>query len=769
VAQSGRLIVFLLFATLAFSQANTGELRLSVTDSSDLPVQAEVEVSSKADAYAHTADTDGEGRFTAKRLPFGFYAVTVRRTGFMTATQTVEIRSAIPKELKLRLGFEPVKTTVDVNDNQLLIDPASITTANHIGSAALQNRLTPMPGRSLSELVNQQPGWMLEANGVLHPRGEEYQTQYVLDGIPITDNRSAAFAPDFDANNVQSMSVLTAGFPAEYGRKMGGVVEVETQRDTRQGLHGKFVASGGSFATLNGYGEAQYGSNKDTLTLSAAGSFTNRFLDPPVLQNFTNHGSAESFMAHYERDIDDHDRVSLILRREQSRFMVPNELLQQAAGQQQDRNSFESAAQLSYQHIFSPNVLGDFRAMTRDITAGLWSNPFSTPIIAGQDRGYHEVYGKGSLSVHAGIHEFKTGLESDYATVNEALTYLITDPTQFDPGTPNSFSFYGRSPDREQSAFGQDELHWKNLTLSGGLRFDHYDFLVNQTGWSPRAGIAWYWPKAEVVFRAWYDRIFQTPAFENLLVSSSAQVTALSNQFLHLPVQPARGNYYQAGFSRGVFGHLRLDTNFYWRRFHNFPDDNLLLNTGVSFPISFALANVYGIETKLEVPRWGPFSGFLSYANMRGNGYLPVTGGLFLGNDAVQPSVGLFPISQDQRNTVRARVHYDMNTRVWLAAGATYDSGIPTEFSGSYEDALAEYGREIVDRVNFSNGRVRPSFSLNASLGVQILRGEKFPLRFQIDGTNLTDRLNLFDFAGLFSGTAIAPPRSVQARLQLNF
>ena len=42
-------------------------------------------------------------------------------------------------------------------------------------------------------------------------------------------------------------------------------------------------------------------------------------------------------------------------------------------------------------------------------------------------------------------------------------------------------------------------------------------------------------------------------------------------------------------------------------------------------------------------------------------------------------------------------------------------------------------------------------------------------MRFQIDGTNLTDSLNVIDFEGLFSGTAIGAMRSVNARLQFSF
>ncbi len=749
-----------------------GELRLTLTDTSGLPVQGTAQIVSKANEYSQTLNTNPEGRITAKRLPFGLYAIKAVRQGFSPASEIVAIRSSIPKEVTVKLGLEQVKTTVNVNDNALLINPADPSGANQIGGATLQDRITSMPGRSLAELINQEPGWMFEANGILHPRAEEYQTQYVVDGMPLTENRSAAFVPDFDAGSVQSMSIYTAGFPAEYGRRMGGVIDVETRRDTRQGFHGRAILSGGSFNMLNGYLQTQYGLGKNTFTLSAAGSTTDHYLDPPVTQNFTNHGATADFMAQYERDITERDRVSVILRREQSKFLVPNEYIQQAAGQRQDRQSFESAVQLSYQHIFSPNVLADFHAMSRDLTARFWSNDLSTPMIAGQDRGYHEQYVKGTVSVHAGMHDFKFGGESDYASIQESLNYVITDPSQFDPDTPPSFRFYGHAPDREQAGFGQDTLHWKNVTLSGGLRFDHYDLVVNQVGWSPRAGVAVYWPKAQIVFRAAYDRVFQTPAFENILVSSSPAVTSLSDQVLRLPVQPARGNYYQAGFGRGFFGHVSLNSNFFWRRYHNYPDDDLLLNTGISFPITFALANIYGVETKLDVPHWGRFSGYASWTNLRGNGYFPVTGGLFIGDDAAQAisaNSSVFPVSQEERNAVRLRVKFDVTSRLWLAFGGTYDSGLPIDFAGTYQDALAQYGADIVNRINFGNYRPRPLGSLNASLGVLLNKNEKYPARFQIDGTNLTNEINVLDFAGLFSGTAIALSRGVTARLQFGF
>jgi len=765
-------LLFLLFAGPAFAQSDFGELRLTITDSSGLPVRGRVDLASQAVHYARRFLADAGGHVVAKRLPYAIYTLSASYPGLTPVSQMADVHSAIPNDLKVTLGVAQLRTAVNVGAEDTLLDPGNYGSANRIGAATIEDRGAAMPGRSLADLVNQEPGWIFEGNGILHPRAEEYQVQYVLDGLPLTDNRSVAYVPDFDVDDVQEMSILTAGFPAEYGRKLGGVVEVQTQRDSRLGLHGKAILSGGSFDAASAYAEVQDGWGANTLTLSGSAATTDRYLDPPVPQNYTNHGTLGDLMAHYERDLTDKDRIGLVLRREQSKFEVPDEILQWQAGQRQDRQSFESAVQLSYDHSFSPNVLALFRAMARDLTATYWSNDLSTPIIAGQDRAYHEQYAKGAISVHTGVQEWKVGGDFDYASIQEALSYRITDPALFDPSTPLSFTFYGHAPDREQSVFAQDEVHWKHLTLSAGLRFDHYSLLVNQKAASPRLGAAYYLPWANIVFRASYDRVFQTPPFENLLVSSSPLVSSLSDQVLRLPVQPARGNYYQAGLGRTFFQHIKIDGNFYWRGYRNYPDDDLLLNTAVSFPITFARADIYGAEVKLDMPHWGPFSGYISYSNERGNGYFPVTGGLFLGDEAAQAlSAGssVFPVSQDERNAVRARLRWDATSRLWVAIGGTYDSGLPIDFSGTYQQAAEQYGQAILDRVNFSDYRPFPLVSLDASVGVIFRRSERRPVRLQIDGRNLTNEINVIDFAGLFSGTAIATSRAVTARLQFGF
>ena len=156
---------------------------------------------------------------------------------------------------------------------------------------------------------------------------------------------------------------------------------------------------------------------------------------------------------------------------------------------------------------------------------------------------------------------------------------------------------------------------------------------------------------------------------------------------------------------------------------------------------------------------------------MRGVGYLPIIGGLLLGDDAstLLTSTDRFPVSQDQRNTVRSRVSYQVSPRAWVAWATSYGSGLPVEFTGDREQAIAQYGQRIVDRVDLERGRVRPSLSFDTSTGFVVAKAKKHTLRFHADVLNITDRLNVINFAGLFSGTVLAAPRRFAIRLQYEF
>ena len=758
-----------------FAQGNGGELHLKVQDPRGAGVRTAVELVCEANDFRNTFVTDDSGVLVARRLPLGMYRVQVQQAGFAPASAEIEVRSAIPVHSVIQLSLAAVNTSVTVEAERTLIDPRRVNSVNEIGSTTIETRTTSLPGRSLQDLVNSQPGWLYEGNAVLHPRGAEYQTQFVVDGIPLTDNRSPGLGPEIEADDVDSVSVYTAGIPAEFGRKMGGIIEVNTLKAAKAGLHGQVDLAGGSFDTAASSAQVQYARGKNIVGGTASGTMTGHYLNPVVPQNFTNRGTTGDFSLHYERDLTENDRLGFTVRHALSRFRIPNEQVQQAAGQRQDGDNFETMGIASYQHIFSSNALGAIRGMVRDTSSDLTSNPQSTPLIVSLHNGFREGYFNGSVSVHHGKQEWKAGVESDALFLHENFSDVVTDPTRFDPGTPMSFTFTGSRPDLEQSAYVQDLIRLGNWTLSAGLRWDHYQLLVNQNAVSPRLAVSRFFPSAGMVLHASYDRVFETPSAENILLSSSTQVVSLNPSVLRLPVEPSHGNYFELGGSKSLFRQLRLDANYYRRYADNFADDDQILSTVVSFPIAFNRAMIYGAEGKIEIPKWGRFSGYASYSYMVGNVWFPVTGGLFVGDDVLSAETDLtghFPNSQDQRHTIRARMRYQVLPRMWVAGAAEYGSGLPFvlgAFTDSYQQAVAQYGQAVVDRVDFGRGRVRPSLAINASVGAQLYKNDRFSANIQADLTNLNNRLNLIDFGGLFSGNAIAPPRSYALRLQTQF
>ncbi|MGB6690333.1 MAG: TonB-dependent receptor [Terracidiphilus sp.] len=784
---------------------------MSVTDPSGLGLKSTIELVSEANQYRYTFTTDDQGNLDARRLPYGVYQVRIQAKSFAPLSEPVEIRSALPLDRTIRLKVASVSESVQVSASATLIDPHRAGSVNEMGLQTIQDRLTALPGRSIQDLVNSEPGWLYEGNAVLHPRGSEYQTQFVVDGIPLTDNRSPGFGPEIEADDIESLAIYTAGIPAEFGRKMGGVVEVNTLRNEDPGFHGQLTLFGGTYATGDIDTQDQYTWKGNTLGVSASGDMTGHYLNPVVPENYTNNGTTGSFSLSYERQFTPKDHLTLIARHQLARYEIPNELVQQngaylpnannnvgcppvppadepsdcvfvPGGQLQTSDNFETMGSASYQHIFSTDTIGVLRGMGRDNSNDFYSNPASWPLIATQHNDFKEAYFNGSVSTHHRRQEWKAGLESDAIFLHENFNYVMPDCANLsDPRCPISlgildagattYAFTGSRPDLEQAAYVQDLIRLGNWTVNAGLRWDHYQLLLNQNAVSPRVALSRYFPTVGVNVHGSYDRIFQTPSFENILLSSSKSAESLDTSVpaVQLPVQPSHGSYYELGATKAFFGKLRVDTNMFRRDVNNYADDNQVLSTGISFPIAFSKAVLYGAEGKLEVQKWGRFSGFGSYSYIVGNAWFPVTGGLFLGDNAINPTSGHFPDSQDQRQTVRDRVRYRVAPRLWIAAGSDYNSGLPFQPDLTPQQYATEYGQVVINHLNFVRDRINPYFTQDASVGVDLFEREKRSVRLQADAQNLSNTLEVIDFGGLFSGNALGPSRQYTFRLVTTF
>src|SRR5437588_11972730 len=169
--------VLAIFVTVLHAQRGTGELRLTVTDGTGAGLESAGSLVSQAIQLKQSFTTDNQGRHTARSLPFGMYRLKIERSGFAPFSALLEIRSEVPLEYPVTLRVAPIETSLTVNDSETLLDPHRTAPAYYIGDEEISDRLSSSPGRAVLDLIDMQPGWLVEANGVLHPRGAEYNTQ----------------------------------------------------------------------------------------------------------------------------------------------------------------------------------------------------------------------------------------------------------------------------------------------------------------------------------------------------------------------------------------------------------------------------------------------------------------------------------------------------------------------------------------------------------------------------------------------------------------
>jgi hypothetical protein len=168
------LFVLLAGAQRGHAQRARGELRIEVHDPQGASLLATAELVSDGNQFRRTFQIAQGGRLIVQDLPFGIFRLSLHAEGFAPWTGVIDIRSELPKRVTVTLGLAPITTQVEVTDAVTLVDRDRTGTEYAIGRQMLAENIAMQPGRDLSDLVDDLPGWLYEANGVLHPRGSEY-------------------------------------------------------------------------------------------------------------------------------------------------------------------------------------------------------------------------------------------------------------------------------------------------------------------------------------------------------------------------------------------------------------------------------------------------------------------------------------------------------------------------------------------------------------------------------------------------------------------
>jgi hypothetical protein len=794
-----QILVFLLLVggTTPAGAQSTSAVRGLVLDEQGAAVPGvTVSLRQPASGLERATVTDTAGRFQIANLPIGSHDLTFELAGFTPQRQRLRLDTALPADLTVSLAVAPVTDVVTVTP-VAAVDTTSAGTRHAVSFTRIERVPLAVSSRGLEAVMVSFPGFSQNANGAIHPRGAHNQMTFVVDGLAISDQLTGAFANSLDVAVVQTAEVLTGNIPAEFGSKVSGVAVI----NSRSGLGTGRASTGSMAVSIGGFDTAQaslqWGGERGRFGYfgSVTTMRTDRFLDQVSLDNSHNDGGFGRGFGRADLRIGDRDTLRVHVMGGVSAFELANLRSQQAAGQDQRQRLNDVSGWASHLRTIDASSTLETTAGYRTTGAVLTASAGDTPVTAAQDRALSTVTLSSRYTRTVGSHVLRAGADLQRFPVDEWFTMGLTSPDFNVPGADDyneallpydltrggtPFVFQDARTGTQASAFAQATLRARDLTASLGVRYDEYRFLVTGRQLQPRLGLTYKFPGRDVVLRASYNRNFQTPPNENLLLSNSEAASQLAPASVrdalggaYRPIQPERQDVVEAGAQVAVAGLLTLDAAVYRKVSTDQQDNNNFFDTGIIFPTTLSGIRVTGAELRATLAPRAGFSGTLSATTGRAISSPPFTGGLFLGQDAVDLlSAGPFPIDHDQRLGLHGTATYDPAGPWWTGLTVRYDSGLVSNPSDPAEVAVDPDFADLLPYVNLTAAtpRVRPRTIVDLAGGVDLATATgRRTWGLQVQVTNLTNRTALYNFQSVFVGTRVVQPRTASVRVTRYF
>lgn len=247
-------------------QVATGSLQGRLVIGALQPLSsAEIIAASPALPQPMHSTTDTHGNFRLLAVPAGTYTVRIRAIGY---------RPVLFERVVVALGnnttigtvtMEPVTVQLSELVVTARVAPIDLTTASS-GTSLRAAELDQLPlDRSVNSLISLAPQATYQvadlsyrSEGVNIAGGSVWDNAYFIDGVNVTDPGMGAGGINLPYNFVQEVQVKTGGYEAEFGRAMGGIVNVVTPAGGNT-FHADFFTffTGSGLRTDPSYGRTQ--------------------------------------------------------------------------------------------------------------------------------------------------------------------------------------------------------------------------------------------------------------------------------------------------------------------------------------------------------------------------------------------------------------------------------------------------------------------------------------------------------------------------------
>jgi len=237
-----------LLPTSASAQTVSGTLLGTVTDSSGAIVaNAKVTIINEGTGLTRVVTADSNGEYIAPALPTGHYTITSEMSGFKTVALS-NIELGVDQRVRINIKHEvgAMSESVSVTAEAPLLQTSSSelgTTVSHQQIEAL-----PLNGRNFVNLTRTVPGVLrgipganIDGAGSLAWRASASfsangqrprDNNYMLDGVDNNETwlQTVVIFPSVDA--LDEFKLQTSTYSAEFGRSLGGVVNLQIKSGT---------------------------------------------------------------------------------------------------------------------------------------------------------------------------------------------------------------------------------------------------------------------------------------------------------------------------------------------------------------------------------------------------------------------------------------------------------------------------------------------------------------------------------------------------------
>jgi hypothetical protein len=222
----------------------TGSLQGRVLDPRGNPVRgATVRLSGSGVQGMRATSTDTSGAYRFNLLAPGRVTLTATAEGFNAAKAEASV--GLDRTATVDLALAPVSAaTVEVVGSASTVDTTAAATGLNFTNETFQK--LPV-SRDFANIALLAPGVTEDREGFKVYGGTGAENNYVVDGVNTTNVEFGTQGKRVPMEFVQEFQVKTGGYEAEYGKAMGGIINVITKSGGNEFAGDAFLYSEGEF------------------------------------------------------------------------------------------------------------------------------------------------------------------------------------------------------------------------------------------------------------------------------------------------------------------------------------------------------------------------------------------------------------------------------------------------------------------------------------------------------------------------------------------